>query len=270
MTNNLLIHPTAIVDSSAKIADDVVIGPYCIVGSQVQINSGTILKSHVVIDGNTIIGENNTIYPFATIGLAPQDLKFKGENSQVIIGNNNTIREHVTIHLGTQDDKMLTKIGDNCLFMVGSHIAHDCEIGNNVILANNATLAGHVLVEDSVIIGGLSAVKQFTRIGKNAMIGGMSGIEKDIIPYGLVKGERAHLVGLNLVGLKRKDIDRKQINILQDFFAQLFDKSQKSLTLFDRLKNINHNFSNTLAEDITNFIMSKESKNSLCQPKYFD
>jgi UDP-N-acetylglucosamine acyltransferase len=165
---------------------------------------------------------------------------------------------------------MLTKIGDNCLLMVGSHIAHDCEVGDNVILANNATLAGHVVVEDNVIIGGLSAVKQFTRIGKNAMIGGMSGIEKDVIPYGLVKGERANLIGLNLVGLKRKNIDRKQINILQDFFSQLFDKSQKSLTLLERLQNINHNFNNTLAEDIIKFITSKESKNSLCQPKYFD
>jgi UDP-N-acetylglucosamine acyltransferase len=270
MINNSLIHPTAIIDNSAEIASDVVIGPYCIIGSQTKIDSGTILKSHVVIDGNTIIGKNNIIYPFATIGLAPQDLKFKGENSQVIIGNNNIIREHVTIHLGTKEDKMLTEIGDNCLFMVGSHIAHDCKISNNVILANNATLAGHVIIEDYVIIGGLSAIKQFTRIGKNAMIGGMSGIEKDVIPYGLVKGERACLVGLNLVGLKRKNIDRKQIIILQNFFAQLFDKNQKSLTLFDRLKNINHDFANTLAEDIITFIISKESKNSLCQPKYFD
>ena len=270
MTNKNLIHPTAIIDSSAKIAPDVFVGPYCVVGKQVQIDSGTVLKSHIVIDGNTIIGKNNIIYPFATIGLAPQDLKFRGEDSQVIIGDNNTIRESVTIHLGTQDDKMLTRIGNNCLFMVGAHIAHDCEVGNNVILANNATLAGHVVVEDYVIIGGLSAVKQFTRIGKNAMIGGMSGIEKDVIPYGLVRGERAHLVGLNLVGLKRKNIDRKQISILQDFFTKLFDKSQKSLTLVERLENINHNFTNTLAEDIINFIVSKESKNSLCQPKNFD
>ena len=270
MTNKNLIHPTAIIDSSAKIASDVIIGPYCIVGKQVQIDSGTTLKSHIVIDGHTIIGKDNIIYPFTTIGLAPQDLKFKGENSQVIIGNNNIIRENVTIHLGTKEDKMLTKIGDNCLLMVGSHIAHDCQVGNNVILANNATLAGHVVLEDHVIIGGLSAVKQFTRIGKNAMIGGMSGIEKDVIPYGLVRGERAHLVGLNLVGLKRKNIDRKQISILQDFFAQLFDKSQKSFTLFERLQNMNDNFNNTLAEDIIKFIISKESKNSLCQPKNFD
>jgi len=156
-----MIHKTAIVSDKAQISKNVEIGAFCVIGDNVKIDEGTILKSHVVIDGNTTIGKNNIIFPFATVGLVPQDLKFAGEQSQLIIGDNNTIREHVTIHLGTQDGGMITKIGNNCLLMVGVHIAHDCLIGNNVILANNATLAGHVHVGNNVVIGGLSAVHQF-------------------------------------------------------------------------------------------------------------
>jgi UDP-N-acetylglucosamine acyltransferase len=268
MINN--IHSTAIIDTNAKLGQNVTVGPYCIVGSNVVIGDNTILKSHVVIEGDTVIGSNNIIYPFATIGLAPQDLKFKGEKSKVVIGNNNTIRENVTIHLGTQDDKMLTKIGDNCLLMVGCHIAHDCLVGNNVILANNATLAGHVIIEDNVIVGGLSAIKQFVRIGKGAMIGGMSGVEKDVIPYGLVMGERASLAGINLVGLKRKNIDRKQILDLQQFFKELFDKKDKSTTLIGRLNAISNKFSSQMIIDIIDFITKDSSRQSFCQPKNFN
>ena len=200
------IHPSAVVSSKAQIGDNVEIGPFCVVGDDVKIGEGTILKSHVVVEGDTVIGKNNIIFPFASIGLEPQDLKFKGEKSRVEIGDNNKIREHVTIHLGTQDGAMVTKIGSNCLLMVGVHIAHDCVVGNHVIFANNATLAGHVEVGDHVVIGGLSAVHQFVRIGAGAMIGGMSGVESDVFPNGLVMGERASLAGLNLVGLKRREI----------------------------------------------------------------
>ena len=167
------IHPTAIVSKQAQLGKDVEVGAYSVIGDVVKIGDGTIIKSHVVIDGETTIGKKNVIFPFASIGLEPQDLKFKGEKSKVVIGDNNKIREHVTIHLGTQDGAMVTKIGSNCLLMVGVHVAHDCIVGDHVILANNATLAGHVEVNDHVVIGGLSAVHQFARIGKGAMIGGM-------------------------------------------------------------------------------------------------
>ena len=219
---NCQIHPSAIVNDNAQIQEGVVIGPYCIIGENVKIKSKTIVKSHVVIDGDTEIGSNNVIYPFASIGLDPQDLKFKGEKSKLIIGDNNRIREHVTIHLGTQDGGNITRIGNNCLLMVGVHIAHDCQVGNSVILANNATLAGHVIVGDDVVIGGLSAVHQFVRIGNYAMIGGMSGVESDVIPYGLVMGQRANLAGLNLVGMKRHNIEREEIHALRNFFKKIF------------------------------------------------
>ena len=163
MTN---IHKTAIIEDGANISNNAIIGPYCTIGKDVKIGCNTVLKSHIVVEGSTIIGENNIIYPFSTIGLNPQDLKFSNENSRLIIGNNNVIREHVTIHKGTKDGIMEAIIGDNCLLMVGVHIAHDCVIANNVILANNATLAGHVEIQDNVIIGGLSAIHQFVKIGK--------------------------------------------------------------------------------------------------------
>ncbi len=260
------IHPTAIISPKAKIAPDVIIGPYCIVGDNVSIGSGTRVFSHVVIDGKTTIGTNNNIFPFVTIGLVPQDLKFKGEDSVVEIGNNNQIREHVTIHLGTKDGIMKTTIGNNCLLMVGCHIAHDCVVGNNVIMANSATLAGHVELEEGVIIGGLSAVKQFVKIGRGAMIGGMSGVEKDIIPFGLVAGERASLNGLNLVGMKRKQIDRKEIYQAIHFFQELFD--EKNLEgLVKHSQSLQQKFSGVVTAEIANFIISRKDVGNFCRPK---
>lgn len=260
----LKIHPTAIIAKGAQIADNVEIGPYCVIGDDVKIGQGTVLKSHIVIEGDVVIGQNNKIFPFTTIGMAPQDLKFKGEKSKIIIGDNNTIREHVTIHLGTQDGTILTKIGNNCLFMVATHIAHDCEVGNNVILANNATLAGHVIVQDHVVIGGLSAIHQFVRIGKGAMIGGMSGVEHDVIPNGLVMGERAKLAGLNLVGMKRRNISRDDIHAIRNFFKELVaNKDDEFATKIDKLAT---KFKGQAMEEVLNFV-KKASSRAFCQPK---
>jgi len=258
------IHKLAVVSEKAKIADDVEIGPFCVIGDNVEIGSGTILKSHIVIEGNTKIGKNNNIFPFVTIGVAPQDLKFAGEDSQVIIGDNNTIREHVTIHLGTKDGAMKTILGSNCLLMVGVHIAHDCVVGNGVILANNATLAGHVEVGDDVVIGGLSAIHQFCRIGKGAMIGGMSGVEGDVIPNGLVMGERAKLAGLNLVGMKRRGLSREEINSVRAFFKalQIDDETQ----FVRKVENLSREFKGQEVSSVIDFIQ-KESSRSFCPIK---
>ena len=258
------IHPTAIVSAKAQLGVNVEVGPFCVIGDEVKIGEGTILKSHVVIEGDTQIGKNNLIFPFASIGLEPQDLKFKGEKSKVIIGDNNKIREHVTIHLGTQDGAMVTKIGSNCLLMVGVHIAHDCLVGDHVILANNATLAGHVQVGDYVVIGGLSAIHQFARIGAGAMIGGMSGVEHDVIPNGLVMGERASLAGLNLVGMKRRNIARDDIHALRNFFKQLF--SEKNSGFSTRVEDLAKSFSSPVVQEVAAFVKS-ESTRSFCQPK---
>lgn len=258
------IHPTAIVSAKAQIGQNVEVGPYSIIGDDVKIGDGTVIKSHVVIEGDTMIGKNNKIFPFATIGLVPQDLKFRGEKSRVVIGDNNTIREHVTIHLGTEDGAMVTTIGSNCLLMVGVHIAHDCIVGDHVILANNATLAGHVEVGDHVVIGGLSAVHQFVRIGAGAMIGGMSGVESDVIPNGLVMGERASLAGLNLVGLKRRGISREEIHALRHFFKDLFSRREGEFAPY--AENLAKNFQSSVVQEVVSFIKS-ESNRSFCQPK---
>ena len=257
-------HPTAIISPGATIADDVVIGPYCIIGSDVTIGKDTELKAHVVIDGVTTIGEGNTIYPFTSLGSPPQDLKFGGERSELIIGNNNTIREHVTMNPGTEGGGLVTKIGDNCLFMVATHVAHDCQIGNHVILANNATLAGHVVVEDYVVIGGLAAVHQFVRIGEHAMIGGMSGVENDVIPFGSVMGERAGLAGLNLIGLKRRGFDRETIHALRSAYKEMFDMTDG--TLAERTDKALSNYPDINAvKQVTDFIKA-ESKRQICVP----
>jgi len=217
------IHPSAIVDPGARIGTGVEIGPFCVVGPHVVLGDYVRLVSHVAIDGRTTIGEGTIVYPFASLGHAPQDLKYKGEPSELIIGRHNRIRENVTMNTGTEGGGMVTRVGDGGLFMVGVHIGHDCIVGNNVIFANNATLGGHVVVGDHAVLGGLSAVHQFVRIGAHAMIGGMSGVEADVIPYGLVKGDRAFLAGLNLVGLQRRGFAKEDIHALRAAFRQLFE-----------------------------------------------
>jgi UDP-N-acetylglucosamine acyltransferase len=258
-----LIHPTAIIHDGARIDQSVKIGPFCVVGSDVILGAGCELKSHVTIDGVTEIGEGCTIFPFASIGHAPQDLKYEGEKSSLIIGNNNTIREYVTINPGTQSGAMKTIVGNNCLFMVGAHIAHDCVVGNNVIMANNATIAGHVHVGDYVVIGGLSAVHQFIRIGDHAIIGGFSGVENDVIPYGRVKGERAHLAGLNLIGLERRGFTKDDMRNLQRAFNQLFGDEG---TLESRIEQVSEDFADDeIVKKIIAFAKAK-TKFPLCQP----
>lgn len=215
------IHPSAVVEPGAVIGPDCRIGPFCLVGSEVVLGAGVWLKSHVVMAGATEVGAETVIFPFATIGEIPQDLKFQGEQSRLVIGARNRIREHVTINTGTEGGGNLTRIGDDCLIMAGAHVAHDCQIGNRVILVNNSAIAGHCLLEDDVIVGGLSGVHQFVRIGRGAIIGAVSMVTADVIPHGLVQGPRGVLDGLNLVGLKRRGVDKSEITGLRDLYMAL-------------------------------------------------
>jgi len=257
-----MIHKTAVIDSKAKISSSVEIGPYVVIGPNVEISDNVKIQSHVNISGYTIIGKNNKIYPFASIGSDPQDLKFNGEQTKLIIGNKNTIREYVTINPGTGGGGGKTIVGDNCLLMISSHIAHDCNVGNNVIIANNVPLGGHALIGDGVVIGGNSAVQQFTRIGKMAMIGGMTGVLNDVIPYGLSIGNRNFLQGLNLIGLRRKDIPNKDILSLSDAYKKIF----KTDRLTENLSNLNALFkNNSLVNDVVEFI-NKDKKRPICTP----
>ncbi len=229
------IHKTAIVASDAKLADGVEIGPFCIVGSRVKIGKNTKLSSHIVIE-ETEIGKECTVYPFTSIGLPPQDLRYKGEKTKVKIGDNNIIREYITIHRASIDGNKVTKIGSNNFLMAYAHIAHDCDVGNHVIMANATTLAGHCVVEDFAFIGGLVAVHQFTRIGAYSMIGGFSAITQDVPPYTTASGERAKLYGLNAVGLKRRNFDEASIGALKKAYMTIF---RSKLTLKEALKKIN-------------------------------
>ncbi|MDR3326185.1 MAG: acyl-ACP--UDP-N-acetylglucosamine O-acyltransferase [Rhodospirillaceae bacterium] len=257
------IHPTAIVAPGACIDDSAEIGPYCIIGENVEIATNVRLISHVVVDGITSLGQNTIVYPFTSLGHRPQDLKYNGESSRLVIGKYNQIRENVTMNPGTKGGGMLTLIGDNGLFMVGSHIAHDCIVGNNVIFANNVTLGGHVQIGDFVVLGGLSAIHQFVRIGKHAMVGGMSGVEKDIIPYTTVVGNRAHLSGINLIGLKRRGYSHEDIHALRNAYRLLFFSEG---TMSDRISEVFTQFKNVLPViEILDFINSDSSR-TICKP----
>lgn len=261
------IHSSAVVDPAATLGEGVRIGPFCTVGPNVELDVGVELISHVSVDGRTKIGANTRIFPFASIGHQPQDLKYSGEPSELVIGANNVIREHVTMNPGTEGGGMLTKVGNNCLFMVGAHVAHDCMIGDHSILVNNATLAGHVEIGEFAIIGGLSAIHQFVRIGKHAMIGGMSGVEHDVIPYGSVIGNRARLSSLNLVGLKRRNFSREQIHELRKAYRLIFAAEG---TLSERLADVAEDFSdNEAVMEIVDFIQ-RDSSRAICQPSSDD
>ena len=258
------IHPTAIVDSKAKLGDGVVIGPYCVVEAGVTLGDSVRLHSHVVVGGLTRIGAETEIYPFASIGLPPQDLKYSGEYSELIIGERNRIREHVTMNPGTSEGGMITRVGDDCLFMVGSHVAHDCLMGDHIVMANNATLAGHVVVGDYAILGGLSAVHQFVRIGRHAIVGGMSGVENDVIPYGSVMGDRARLSGLNVIGLKRRNFAKDEIHNLRTAYRMLFAEEG---TLQERIDDVAGLFGdNADILEIVDF-MRADSSRGLTQPR---
>ncbi len=257
-----MIDKTAVIHKNAKVHSTVKIGPYSIIGPNVEIGENVFIHSHVNISGNTKIGKDNIIYPFASIGNDPQDLKYNGEKTLLEIGDNNKFREYVTVNPGTVGGGGLTKIGNNCLFMISSHIAHDCNVGDNVIIANNVPLGGHVTIENNVIIGGNSAVQQFTRIGKMAMIGGMTGVLHDVIPYGLSTGNRNSLQGLNLIGLRRAKFENKDILGLSEAYKEIF-----------ATKNINENISrlngsfqeNPLVKNVIDFI-TKDKKRSICTP----
>ena len=257
-----MIHETSIIDKKAKISQTAKIGPYTIIGSNVEIGDEVEIHSHVNIAGNTKIGKGTKIFPFASIGMQPQDLKYKGEKNSLVIGKNNIIREYVTINPGTQAGGTITKIGDNCLFMISSHIAHDCQIGNNVVIANNVPLGGHVIIEDSVVIGGNSAVQQFTRIGRLAMVGGMTGVLKDVIPFGLSFGNRNYLKGINLIGLRRNKYKNKAIIELDKAYKKIF----ASRNFHENLSKINGEYKeNDLVKEVINFI-EKDKKRPICTP----
>jgi UDP-N-acetylglucosamine acyltransferase len=258
------IHATAVVAPGAAFAEDVVIGPYCVIGEHVTLGARVTAHSHVVIEGRTTIGADTRIFPFASLGFEPQDLKYRGEPSTLAIGCRNTIREYVTMNPGTLGGGMLTRVGDDCLFMVGAHVAHDCRIADHVIMANNATLGGHVIVEGHAVLGGLCAVHQFVRIGKHAMIGGMSGVERDVIPYGQVIGDRARLIGLNIVGMQRRGFSREDIHGLRNAYQFLFHSGG---TLNDRVSEIAGRFGGIVpVEDVIAFIRADSSR-AICQPR---
>ena len=214
------VHPSSYISDRVKLANNVKIGPYCYLNGNISIGENTELKSHVVISGNTQIGKSNTFYPFSNIGCDPQDLKYKGEDSNLIIGDSNIFRENVTISKGTKDGGMYTHINNKNLFMTGVHIAHDCKIGNENIFVNQVTLGGHVNIMNNVVVGGLSAIIQFVTIGSYSMIGGMSGIDKNVLPFSLAIGNRAKLRGLNLVGIRRKNFDKSDIKRISDIHDQ--------------------------------------------------
>jgi UDP-N-acetylglucosamine acyltransferase len=257
-----MIHKTAIIDSKAKISSNVEIGPYTIIGPHVEIDDDVVIQSHVNITGHSIIGKNNRIYPMASIGSDPQDLKYNGENTSLVIGSNNTIREHVTINTGTMQGGGVTKVGNNNLIMIGAHIAHDCIIGNNIVMANNSAVAGHAKIEDFVIIGAKCGIQQFTRIGKMAMIGGMTGVSRDVIPYGLSTGNRNYLDGINVIGLRRDKVQNKEIIALTEAYKEIF----KSKNLSENLSKLNGKFKeNILVKEVLEFI-NKDKKRPICTP----
>ena len=258
-----MIHKSSVINPKAKISKNVKIGPFCCIGPNVELEENVELFSNVHIEGNTKVGKGTKIFPFASIGTQPQDLKFNNEKNSLEIGENNLIREYVTINPGTAGGGSKTIIGNDCLFMISSHIAHDCKVGNNVIIANNVPLGGHVIIEDSVVIGGNSAVQQFTRIGRLAMIGGMTGVLKDVIPFGLSTGNRNFLQGLNLVGLRRKKYDNKKIIGLGKAYKEIFSSNN----LHESLSKINgEHKGNELVKEVITFI-EKDKKRPICLPQ---
>ena len=264
MSDAPTIHPTAIVESGAVLGDGVRIGPYCVVGPHVRLGDEVELFSHVAVAGQTTIGARTRIWPFASVGHQPQDLKFAGETSYLEIGTDNMIREHATLNPGTSGGGLYTRVGNRCLFMMGSHVGHDCQVGNDVVMANNATLAGHVEIDDFVILGGLSAVQQFTRVGKHVMVGGMSGVENDVIPFGSVIGNRASLGGLNLIGLKRRGFDRQTIHSLREAYRAMFFGEG---TLADRAAQAAEKYHGVEpVMEMTSFILADPGRN-FCTPR---
>ncbi len=230
------IHQTAVVDARAEIEGDVEIGPYCVVGAGVKLGKGTKLKSHVVVQGRTSLGEGNTIFPFASVGSVPQDLKYKGEPSELVIGDRNTIREYVSLNPGTKGGGMLTRVGNENLLMMYCHIAHDCILGNRNVIANGATLGGHVVIQDHVIVGGLVGVHQFVKIGTSAIVGAGSMVSKDVPPFCNATGDRARLHGLNLEGLRRRGFDKAKLDTLKQAYRIIFQSKMKTAEALNKVR----------------------------------
>jgi UDP-N-acetylglucosamine acyltransferase len=256
------VHATAIVEEGARLGDDVHIGPFCRVGAEATLGDGVVLESHAVVVGRTTIGARTRIFPFASIGHQPQDLKYKGEPSTLSVGSDCLIREGVTMNPGTEGGGMATVIGDRCAFLANSHVGHDCKVGNDVILSNNVMLAGHVSVGDFAILGGGAAVIQFSRVGAHAFLGGMSGLENDLIPYGMALGNRAYLSGLNIIGLQRRGFSRDDIHTLRRAYRLLFAHEG---TLMERLEDVDKEFDQPAVKEIVAFIRAG-GKRSLCVP----
>ena len=263
----LNIHPTAIVEDGAKISNSCRIGPYCCIGSGVTLDDDVCLESHVVISGKTFVGKGSKIWPFSSVGSDPQDLKYSGEKTTLIIGQNNLIRECVSISTGTDGGGGVTRIGSDCLFMLGSHIGHDCKLGDNIVIANNSAIAGHVIIEDNVNIGGLVGVHQFCRIGEGSMIGAHAMVSKDVIPFSMIVGMRPVLSGVNLVGLKRRGCKKENIKKLAEVFSRLFNKKGEQ-NFQERLEEINKDDLRQIVEvqKVLEF-MKQESTRSFVAPK---
>jgi len=255
-----MISPKSSVHKRAKIGKDVTIGDFCIVGENVELGDGCNLINSVNIQGHTKIGKKNIFFPFCSIGTLPQDLKFKGEKSYLEIGDNNSFREYSNISVGTEHGGLITKIENNNLFMVGSHIGHDCNLGNNLVIANNAAIAGHCVFDDDVVIGGNSAVLQFTKIGKGAMIGGMTGVDRDVLPFTVVKGNRSYFDNINLIGLKRKGFKNNQIEDYKKIIHDLFEASNMKEYILKIDNNIKLN------RDLVEFINNKNRNRDICRP----
>lgn len=254
------IHPSAVIEPGAQIDAEAVVGPFCVVGGQVTLAAGVELKSHVIVTGRTSVGAGTVIFPFAVIGEIPQDLKFKGEATQLVIGERNRIREHVTMNCGTEGGGGVTRIGDDGLFMAGCHVAHDAQIGDRVILVNSVAIAGHCIIEDDVIVGGLSGVHQFVRIGRGAIIGAVTMVTNDVIPYGLVQAPRGELDGLNLVGLKRRGVDRNDITALRAAFQML---AQGDGTFQTRAQRLKEETTSDYVREIVEFITAESDRHFL-------
>lgn len=257
------IHPTAIISDGAVVGEGARVGPYCVVGPDVVLSEGVVLEPHVVVGGYTTLGARCHVFPFASIGQPPQDMKYHGEPSRLVIGADTVMREHVTINPGTEAGGMITEIGDRCLILAGAHVAHDCRLGNGVLLVNNVVLGGHVTVEDNAILGGGSAVHQYVRIGRNAFLGGMSGLEHDLIPFGMAIGNRAHLAGLNIVGMKRHAFPREQIHALRKAYRMLFADEG---TLAERVDDVARTFDeDALVQSVVTFLRGGGDR-SICTP----
>lgn len=248
------VHPTALVAAGAVLGEGASVGPWCSVGPEVTLGRGVRLLSHVVVDGRTVIGDDTIIYPFSTIGLPPQDLKYRGEPTETRIGARTQIREHCTIHRGTVTGTGITAVGDDCLLMAVVHVAHDCTLGTGVIVANNVVMGGHVTIGDHAVIGGASAIHQFVRIGRGSMVGGVSGVEADVVPFGAVLGNRARLCGINIVGLKRRGVERAELHRFRTAFRSLFLANESSFA--DRVAALRDSHPDGFVHDMLEFVQA--------------